>query len=79
MLICCATVYTVALACEAGRVLSLGLGLDSAIGVAPLSAGVIFAAWMVATGIAVVVMAVIDEARQQPTHAPVAAEAPGGW
>ncbi|WP_336625449.1 MULTISPECIES: hypothetical protein [unclassified Microbacterium] len=63
MLLGCVAVYTVALACETGRVLSLGSGLDAAIGVAPLTAGVIFAAWMIATGIAMFVIAAVNQGR----------------
>ncbi|WP_431802988.1 hypothetical protein [Microbacterium sp. bgisy203] len=62
-LLVCAVVYTVALVCESGRMAIAGGSPISAMAFAPVSAGVLFAAWLAATGIALVIIGVVRENR----------------
>lgn len=66
MLLACASTYTVAYACEAWRVLSFGLDAGSSLTFAAVSAGVIFAVWMAAAGVAGIVAAAVRDGRKRP-------------
>lgn len=66
MLIACASTYTVAYACETWRVLSFGLDAGSSLTFAAVSAGVIFAVWMAAAGVAGIVAAAVRDGRKRP-------------
>lgn len=66
LLLACASTYTVAYACEAWRVRSFGLDAGSSLTFAAVSAGVIFAVWMAAAGVAGIVAAAVRDGRKRP-------------